>query len=724
MFLDNPELNPMGLQSEIPNLIKRNGIEIRAVIAYTIFSIIFTYPVAFTTNEIPGLGDVYQFLWIFWWFKIALLNFANPYYTDIIYYPIGASLAFTELTPFNSVISIPLQLAFGLVNAYKILWIFSFIASGYGTFLLVKYLTKNAKAAFISGLIFMFCPYHFAHALGHMNLTTTEWIPFYVLFLIKTLDEPKKLSAVYASFFLFLSAMSSSYYLVFLASFTMLYFFYYLIVYKKISIRDAITSASIIVILFGLAMSPFLYLMLMEVSKSNYMYAGGYIEYSADLLGFFIPSMLHPIFKDYVSQIYLDFTGNIAEYTVFAGYSVLLFSMIAFLKVRTEDVRFWMLSAATYFLLSLGPILHIKGVLSTPYEGYNLVVALPYAILAQIPIFSIARVPSRWAAMVMLSLAVLAGYGLNYLFIIYRDKTMGKFSNINILFIGISLLILFEFLAIPFPMSSARMPAFYEQLANETDDFAIIEVPLIGNAEAIYYQTKHNKKMIGGYTSRLPDYVERFLLSHPIYSRFFYFFDGDILQQNLTEQGESMLNFYNIKYIILHRNGLNNEQFNYANEFLHQVLKKDPEIYENGSMLLYKVEKGPMKSFMALDEGWYPMDISNGIPTRWIKDEATLLVYSDKNCSTNLSFQVQSFHQTRNLELYVDGRPYARKIESISPTIAKIPILLNEGTNTIRFVAKDGCERPSDVPEFGGKDTRCLSFTFQNITIEDFPDRK
>lgn len=708
--------------SGISNLIKRNSIEIMAFIAYTIFSIIFTYPVAFTANEIPGMGDMYQFLWIFWWFKIALLNFANPYYTDIIYFPIGANLAFTELTPFNSVISIPLQLAFGLINAYKILWIFSFIASGYGAFLLVKYLTKNARAAFISGLIFMFCPYHFAHALGHMNLTTTEWIPFYILFLIKTLDEPKNSNTVYAGFFLFLSAMSSNYYLVFLAVFTLLYFFYFLVTNKKVSVRDAITSVSLILILFGLAISPFAYLMLIELSKSDYMYTGGYIEYSADLLGFFIPSLLHPIFKDYVSQMYLNFTGNIAEYTVFAGYSVILLSIIAFFMVRTKEVMFWMLSAAIFFILSLGPILHIKGVFSTPYEGYDLVVALPYAILAQIPFFSLARVPSRWDVMVMLSLAILAGYGLNYMFSVFRKEILGKFHNKNILFIVIILLILFEFLAVPFPMSSTRMPAFYEQLANETVDYAIIEVPLIGNAEAMYYQTKHNKKMIGGYTSRFPDYVVRSLFANPIYSRFLYFFDGDVIQQNLTERGRSILNYYDIGYIILHRNSLNNEQFNYADEFLHQILQKGPEIYENGSIFVYKVDKGPMKSFMALDKGWYPMELSNGIPTRWIGGEATLLVYSDKNRSANLSFQVQSFHQPRNLELYLNGRSYSQEVESTNPTIAQIPIILNAGTNMIRFVAKEGCERPSDAPEFGGKDTRCLSFTFQNITIEDLFD--
>jgi hypothetical protein len=191
------------------------------LLLYTILSIVFTYPVAFSINKIPGSGDAFWFLWDFWSFKKAVINLSNPYYTTDIFYPTGVNLAFSEVSPFNAIISIPLQHLFGLIAAYNIIWILTFILSGFGTYLLVKYLTNNTKAAFLSGLIFMFCPYHFAHALGHMNLTATEWIPFYVLFLIKMTGENKRTNALYAAFFLVLTAMTSDYYLVYLFSFTL-----------------------------------------------------------------------------------------------------------------------------------------------------------------------------------------------------------------------------------------------------------------------------------------------------------------------------------------------------------------------------------------------------------------------------------------------------------------------------------------------------------------------
>jgi hypothetical protein len=346
--------------------ITRSRNNILTFLAYSVLSIIFTYPVAFSSDEIPGVADVYQFLWILWWFKKAFLSFANPYYTTYMFYPNGVNLAFTELTPFNSIVSIPLQQLFGLIAAYNILWIFSFIVSGYGTFLLVKYLTRDSRAAFVSGLIFAFCPYHFAHAMGHLNLITTEWIPFFVLFFIKTLNEDKKLNAIYAGVFLLLVTLSSYYYLIYLLSFILLYLFYHRWSERNRLVRRTIERITVMMVSFGIIALPFLYPLLKELltARSHYMYLGEFVEYSADLVGFFIPTPFHPLFKEFVSPIYANFTGDLAEYTVFVGYTVLLLSAVALLKSKDKEVKFWAVSALTFFILSLGPILHVNGIVT------------------------------------------------------------------------------------------------------------------------------------------------------------------------------------------------------------------------------------------------------------------------------------------------------------------------------------------------------------------------
>jgi len=222
------------METTLQKSINRSIMRCIVLAAYTLLTLIFTYPVAFS-SKLPGVGDAYWYLWDLWWFKKALLSFVDPYFTPYLFHPIGASLAFSEITPLNAIISIPLQLAFGLIDSYNILWILTFILSGFGVFLLVEYLTGDSKAAFIAGLIFMFSPYRFAHAYaGHLNLLSTEWIPFCVLYLIKTIRENNKLDAVYATLFLVLNALSCYYYIIYIFIFTILYLTYSQYIYKNI----------------------------------------------------------------------------------------------------------------------------------------------------------------------------------------------------------------------------------------------------------------------------------------------------------------------------------------------------------------------------------------------------------------------------------------------------------------------------------------------------------
>jgi hypothetical protein len=595
-----------GQTDNLLRFITKSRNNILAFLAYSVLSIIFTYPVAFSSAEVPGNCDVYQFLWILWWFKEALLGFANPYYTAYMFYPNGVNLAFTELTPFNSIASIPLQLLFGLVAAYNILWIFSFIISGLGAFLLVKYLTKDSRAAFVSGLIFAFCPYHFAHGMGHLNLITTEWIPFFVLFFIKTLNEDKKINAIYAGMLLLLAMLSTYYYLIYLFIFILLYIFYHYSTNRNFSVKGIAERMTIMMISFGIIALPFLYPILKELltANSGYMYGGGFVEFSADLVGFFIPTIFHPLFKGFVSPIYANFTGNAAENTVFIGYIVLLLSAVALLKSKNKEVKFWTVSALTFFILSLGPILHVNGIVKLPLEATleipilhlgirNLFIPLPYAILQFIPLFSLARVPSRWTILLMLSLCILSGFGLEFIFKSLKIKSFCKMDSRSVLTLIVSIIILFEFLAIPYPMGSTKVPLFYQNIKNDTEDYALLEFPAIDYAKPLYYQTSHGKKLVGGYVSRTSEDNLKFIRSTPLICQLFNrsLELSESSNQNLTERGISALYHYKIKYIILHNDALTPDEYNYYNASLKRILKENPVIYNNDNLVVYKIGK-------------------------------------------------------------------------------------------------------------------------------------
>jgi len=50
--------------------LSRVKVEALVLAIYVVLTIVFTYPVAFSANTVPGEGeDVYWFLWDFWAFK-------------------------------------------------------------------------------------------------------------------------------------------------------------------------------------------------------------------------------------------------------------------------------------------------------------------------------------------------------------------------------------------------------------------------------------------------------------------------------------------------------------------------------------------------------------------------------------------------------------------------------------------------------------------------------
>jgi hypothetical protein len=711
---------------------RNHKIPVLALISYSILTIIFTYPVAFSlASQAPGGEDLFQFIWFLWWFKVALISHLNPFFSPMIFYPSGVNLAFSAVTPFNSLLSVPLQIAFGLVSAYNLIWIFTFIMSGFGGFLLVRYLTGDNRAAFISGLIFMFCPYHFAHALyGHLNLISMEWIPFYVLFLIKTLREKDSKNAFFAGIFLFLTAACDYYYLLYLATFTALFFVFCLWCDPATLLsRNTLKRIGVMVITFGVPFSFLISPLLLELffSGSSYMYNGGFVQYSADLLGFFIPAPFHPVLGNFIAPIQ-HFTGNTGENTTFAGYTVLFLGLIAVLKRETKEILFWITATGVFFILSLGPYLHFNGVMVMVPE-LNCPVYLPYFLIMNMPVVSLARAPGRWDVLIMLSLMVLAGYGLHYLFSKYDGRSFGKVFKNHVIGVIFAVLILFEFLAIPFPMSDTTVPAFYKQIANDTDNYAILDIPgSVGNAQLMYYQTVHNKMLLDGYVSRTPESATRFMTATPMISQLLSDSptlkpEDDILERNLTDLtdvGSSILSYYHIRYVVLHTvpagQRTPGERY-YKNILLRESFTRGPQIFRNDTMIVYTVETVPRKSFVLFNEGWNGVEYWNGTPTRRMNDNATMLFYSDQDRNTTLSMRILSFSRPGTLDVSVTDHRVLHTTVPAGFVTVTLPVDLHKGENFIRFTTPDTCRKPGDIPGSTGVDNRCLSMAVQNITF-------
>jgi len=117
--------------------------------------------------------------------------------------------------------------------------------------------------------------------------------------------------------------------------------------------------------------------------------------------------------------------------------------------------------------------------------------------------------------------------------------------------------------------------------------------------------------------------------------------------------------------------------------------------------------------------GWHGLENWAEIPTQWMTDKATLLIYSSTDHNATINFQVVSFHRPRTLDIYANDQFVQQTTVPTSFVSVSIPIQLYKGENIIRLHVPEGAERPCDIPELNNRDTRWLSVAVQNVTITE-----
>ncbi|HEY0069407.1 MAG TPA: hypothetical protein VGE04_05505, partial [Chloroflexia bacterium] len=503
---------------------------------FMVLTVALTWPIAARLfSEVPGGGDAWQHIWNLWWVKQALLvEHTNPYHTDLLYYPEGVSLYFHTLVLTAGLIGIPLQLlGFNLIATYNLVLLSTFVLAGYGMYLLCFYLTRHVWASFVGGIVFAFSPYHFAHLFGHMNLASLQWLPFYVLALLKAFEpgpvwkwrQPARADenrlavvpetsharrrvvwCVAAGALLALNAYTDWLYLIFLVLFTGLYAGWKLLVPTErrglglgMGIRpwaEAATRLAIVGVVFLVLSAPIFFPTLAEATR-------GYAQqpplevlvYSSDLTSAITPSELHPVWGAAIKE-QVDHTGpylpikNPSERVVFLGFSVLVLAALGlWLGRRSRHIWFWGFAALATWLLSLGPLLQYMG--KTTFTLFEVTVPLPYLLLYKLPLLSIMRTPARLTALTMLALGVLVAFALATL-LGRRYLERGRIFSFRNAVWGLLLpaIIVFEFLATPFPtVPPGWNVPIYHKIAAEPGRFALLELPIRPFGDYMAYQT-------------------------------------------------------------------------------------------------------------------------------------------------------------------------------------------------------------------------------------------
>ena len=152
-----------------------------ALLLFGVLTGVLAFPLlASLRTAIPGWeGDNLYYVRSIWWMKHALVDLRiSPFFDPTSYYPVGQQTGRSEMSAANTVPVLPVTLAFGPVVAYNVVLLFSFVATGFFTYLWVGHLTGRRSAGLLAGTVAAFLPLRFAHLVGHLPQVTTQWVPF------------------------------------------------------------------------------------------------------------------------------------------------------------------------------------------------------------------------------------------------------------------------------------------------------------------------------------------------------------------------------------------------------------------------------------------------------------------------------------------------------------------------------------------------------------------
>lgn len=509
---------------------------------YVLLSVLMTWPLAQHLNTHFGSTDTDMFnvYWGNWWVGQALATGQNPYMTKYLVYPMGFNLATFAFSPFIALLWLPLNWIVSPIAAYNLVVWVTIVLGCLAMDQLVRYLTGNGWAALVAGITFGFAPCLVAERASHLNMSMMVWIPWAALLLTRLMREAKIRDAVLLAVTIGLAFLTRLQVGMLVLLFSGIYFIGLALVQCKQRHKLAIRRLVLAGLLSLLLISPLLIYTWRALQQpgAESLLRWNAEDYQTDLLAYVLPPPQHPLFGSWTEAIYEQrFQVNI-RYWAYIGIVPLLLAFYA-VKTRWREAWPWLLTSLFFFVLALGPWLRLSG------KVYP-VIKLPYSLAPDL--FSTIGLnwPNRFNLALMPALCVLVGLACAQISV--RSKKPW------ILLIP-ALLILSEYLVAPIPLTAAPSHSpFYDQMAADTDDYALVDLPLTREASEVhrYYQTLHHKPIVGGWDHRVPASTLAFIDGNPLLGTWRGNDQSEVtLDEALTELSEA-----NVRYFVIHKDQL------------------------------------------------------------------------------------------------------------------------------------------------------------------------
>lgn len=572
---------------------------------YLISAILYTYPLVFNLQtQLIGRGglDGFQYIWNLFSFWYQLGNFQSPFYNQLIFYPIGANLLFSDYSSFTSFIGFPfLTMSVLFMNLIIILGL-SFSAF-FAYILIYKLTNKSFIVSILGGFIYGFSPTisAFIETQHNYYLIASAFLPLLLLFVIYFIETPHK----YLKRLILLSWM------LFFASY---YFFILYIILAGTFVCCTLFSnevrkrifnkknthyliKSILFFIFTLVIIlTFIFLNAGDLnnwsgSKSSYAESC-----NANLAGFITPSDQNFFLGEHFSSfLYRGFHFSENGDTPFY-YLGILFITGVFLGIsyywRRKYVLAFIVTFFVIFFFSLGLVIRIGDHIYL--EGSQ----TPFYYLTKLPLLGMIDCPIRFVGGIHLIIAIL--FSLFLSFLLKQKRRLGIF----IIYISFASL-LFDYSVSNFSFVSVYTPRVYTVIAQTNDQKTVLELPS-GLAESkgafgydwpseglhtrqLYWQTIYKKPRVGGYISRIPDSTYTYFKTTPVIADLFTLtsLDGQWSGKMFSlEEKQQFIKTFNLGYIIIEPEA-RQIQFRDALEEVLEGIPYEKEQIDN--YLLYRI---------------------------------------------------------------------------------------------------------------------------------------
>jgi len=272
-----------------------------------------------------------------------------------------------------------------------------------------------------------------------------------------------------------------------------------------------------------------------------------------DLLAFITPNPNHPVMRWLFGDQQAAAPTQFVEYTAsFSLVAIVVVAAALWLARFRPKVGWWWITVG-FALLALGPFIYIAGT-NTHVPG-------PWALFRYVTPMSLARTPTRFAIVAALGLALLMAGALAALGTRWPDRRRAITALVAVL-------LAIELWPAPRTLYSATISPVYDTIAADPRDVRVLTLPFgvrdgvssLGNfrPRSQFNQTRHEKRLIGGYLSRISERrANKMRSDYPTLALLMKLSEPQPLtpadRATLIERGPRFVNGTNLGYVVIDR---------------------------------------------------------------------------------------------------------------------------------------------------------------------------